>query len=77
MREKERMRKVWEDLTIQRQGLIEAVSKLKSFLDLKKREAEQVKADLAKVGFSKLVDLEKEKNHFKSLICSVISFNNV
>ncbi|KAJ8434538.1 hypothetical protein Cgig2_004304 [Carnegiea gigantea] len=51
--------------------------KLKSSLDLKKREAEQVKADLAEAGFSKLQDLEKEKNHLKSLIGSVISFKNI
>ena len=66
-----------EDLTIQQQSLIEAGSKLKSSLDLKKREAEQVKANLLEVGFSKLQDLEQEKDHLKILIGSVISFNNV
>jgi len=53
LREEERTRKMREDLTIQQQGLIEAGSKLKS-LHLKKREAEQVKVDLADAGFSKL-----------------------
>ncbi|KAJ8433130.1 hypothetical protein Cgig2_004868 [Carnegiea gigantea] len=51
--------------------------KLKSSLDLKKKKAKQVKVDLAEAGFSKLQDLEKEKNHLKSLIGSVISFKNV
>ncbi|KAJ8421646.1 hypothetical protein Cgig2_019219 [Carnegiea gigantea] len=64
LREDKRIYKIREDLTIQQQG------KLKSSLGLKKKEAEQVKADLAKVGFSKLQDLEKEKNHLKSLISS-------
>jgi len=66
-----------EDLTIQQQGLIEAESKLKSSLYLKKRETKQVKADLVEAGFSKLQDVEKEKNHPNSLISSVIYFNNV
>ena len=77
LREKEQIRKMQEDLTSQQQGLIEAKSKLKSSLDLKKREAEWVKADLVEVGFSKLQHLENEKNHLKSLIGSVISFNNI
>ncbi|KAJ8445648.1 hypothetical protein Cgig2_009049 [Carnegiea gigantea] len=51
--------------------------KLKSSLDLRKREAEQVKADLGEAEFSKLQDLKKEKNHLKSLIGSIISFKNV
>ncbi|KAJ8432610.1 hypothetical protein Cgig2_032891 [Carnegiea gigantea] len=75
-REEKRIRKMREDLNIQQQVLLEAKGKLKSSLDLKKREAEQVKADLAEVGFSKLQDLEKEKNHLKSLIGSVICFKN-
>ena len=50
---------------------------MKFSLDLKKKEAEQVKADLAEAAFSKLHDLEKEKSHLKSLIGSVISFKNV
>ncbi|KAJ8422583.1 hypothetical protein Cgig2_007492 [Carnegiea gigantea] len=54
LREEEQIHKTREDLTIQQQGLIEARSKLRSSLDLKKREAEQVKADLAEAGFSKL-----------------------
>jgi len=57
--------------------LIEAEGELKSTLDLKKREVEQVKADLAEAEFSKLQDLEKKKNHLKNLINYVISFNNV
>ncbi|KAJ8435461.1 LOW QUALITY PROTEIN: hypothetical protein Cgig2_021094 [Carnegiea gigantea] len=61
LREEERICKIREDLTIQH--LIKAESKLKSSPDLKKREAEQ--------------DLEKEKDHMKILIGSVISFNNV
>jgi len=77
LREEERIRKTREDLNIQQQVLLEAKGKLKSSLDLKKREAEQVKADLAEAGFSKLQDLEKEKNHLKSLIGSVFSFKNV
>ncbi|KAJ8429287.1 LOW QUALITY PROTEIN: hypothetical protein Cgig2_016325 [Carnegiea gigantea] len=43
--------------------LIEAEGKLKSTLDLKKKEADQ--------------DLEKEKDHLKNLIRSVISFKDV
>ena len=50
---------------------------LKSSLDLRKQEAEQVKADLINAGFSKLQDLEKEKDRLKNLIGIVISFNNV
>ncbi|KAJ8423940.1 hypothetical protein Cgig2_008567 [Carnegiea gigantea] len=42
-----------------------------------KAKEQEVKADLADAKFSKLQDLEKEKNHPKSLIGSVISFNNV
>ncbi|KAJ8425999.1 hypothetical protein Cgig2_006249 [Carnegiea gigantea] len=61
----------------EKEVLLEAEGELKFSLDLKKKEAEQVKADLAKAGFSKLQDLEKEKNHLKSLIGSVISFKNV
>jgi len=57
--------------------LIEAEGKLKSSLDLKRKEAKQVKADLIEVRFSKLLDLEKEKDHPNILISSVISFNNV
>ncbi|KAJ8420265.1 hypothetical protein Cgig2_014313 [Carnegiea gigantea] len=50
--------------------------KLKSSLELKKKEAEQVKVDLVEAGFSKLHDLEKEKNHLKSLIGFIIFFEN-
>ena len=50
---------------------------LKSSLDLRKQEVEQVKADLIEAGLSKLQDLEKEKEHLKNLIGNVISFNNV
>ena len=50
---------------------------LKSSLDLRKQEAEQVKADLIEAGFSKLQDLEKEKERVKNLVDNVISFNNV
>jgi len=77
LREEERICKMREDVNIQQQVLLEPDEKLKSSLDLKKKEAEQVKADLAEVGFSKLQDLEKEKNHLKCLIGSVISFKNV
>ncbi|KAJ8430027.1 hypothetical protein Cgig2_010956 [Carnegiea gigantea] len=76
LREEERIHQMREDLTIQQQSLIEAESKLKSFLDLKKREAEQVQADLVQAGFSKLQDLKKEKDHLKNLIGFVISFDN-
>ncbi|KAJ8426816.1 hypothetical protein Cgig2_022597 [Carnegiea gigantea] len=72
----ERIRKIQEDLTIQQQSLIKVESKLKSSLDLKKREVEQVKADLAEARFSKLQDLVKKNNYLKSLISSIISFNN-
>ncbi|KAJ8430069.1 hypothetical protein Cgig2_028781 [Carnegiea gigantea] len=75
--EEKRIRKMREDLNIQQQILLEAEGKLKSSLDLQKKKAELVKADLAEEGFSKLQDLEKEKNHLKSLIGSVISFKNV
>ncbi|KAJ8433481.1 LOW QUALITY PROTEIN: hypothetical protein Cgig2_004419 [Carnegiea gigantea] len=44
-------------------SLIEAEGKLKSSLDLKKKKTEQ--------------DVEKEKDHLKNLISSVIFFNNV
>jgi len=54
LREEERIRKMWEYLNIQQQVLLEAKGKLKSSLALKKKEAEQVKADLAEAGFSKL-----------------------
>ena len=50
---------------------------LKSSLDLRKQEAEQVKADLIEARFFKLQDLEKEKDRLKNLIGIVISFNNV
>ncbi|KAJ8437261.1 hypothetical protein Cgig2_010086 [Carnegiea gigantea] len=66
-----------EDLVDVDRVLLEAEGNLKSFLDPKKKEAEQLKADLVEAGFVKLQDLEKEKNHLKSLIGSVISFNNV
>ncbi|KAJ8427015.1 LOW QUALITY PROTEIN: hypothetical protein Cgig2_013333 [Carnegiea gigantea] len=58
LKEEERIQKI----------LIEAERKLKSTLDLKKKEAKYVKADL---------DLEKEKDHLHNLIGPVISFNNV
>ncbi|KAJ8425616.1 hypothetical protein Cgig2_005295 [Carnegiea gigantea] len=77
LREEERICKMREDLNVQQHVLLGAKGKLKSSLDLKKREAGQVKVDLAEAGFSKLQDLEKEKNHLKSLIGSVISFKNV
>ncbi|KAJ8434336.1 hypothetical protein Cgig2_010953 [Carnegiea gigantea] len=77
LREEEWIHKMKEYLTIQQQGLTKAESKLKSSLDLKKREAEQVKADLAEAGFCKLQDLGKGKNHLKSLIGSIISSYNV
>ncbi|KAJ8438237.1 hypothetical protein Cgig2_003626 [Carnegiea gigantea] len=48
---------------VQVKDLIEVESKLKSSLDLKKRETKQ--------------DLEKEKDHLKILIGSVISLNNI
>ena len=51
--------------------------KWRETLDLKKKEAVQVKVDLIRAGFSKLQDLEKAKDHLKDLIGSVISFNNV
>ncbi|KAJ8438098.1 hypothetical protein Cgig2_015355 [Carnegiea gigantea] len=57
--------------------LIEEESKLKSFVYPKKREVEQVKANLIEAGFSKLQDLDKEKDRLKNLISFVISFNNV
>ena len=50
---------------------------MKSSLDLKKQEAEKVRADLIEAGFSKLQDLEEKKNRLKNLIGAVISFNNV
>ncbi|KAJ8423786.1 LOW QUALITY PROTEIN: hypothetical protein Cgig2_023108 [Carnegiea gigantea] len=65
LKEEERINKIREDLT-------RAIS-----LDLKKKEAEQVKADLAEARFPKLQDLDKEKDYLKNLIGSVISFNNV
>ena len=68
------MRKHW---TTQQRSLIKAKSKLKSSLDSKKREVEQVKTDLIEVGFSKLQDLEKENDPVKNLISFVISFSNV
>ena len=77
LREEEWILKMQEDLTIQQQGLIEAESNLKSSLDLKKKEKEPVKADLAEAGFSKLQNLEKDKRHLKCLIGSIISFNNI
>ncbi|KAJ8439281.1 hypothetical protein Cgig2_016829 [Carnegiea gigantea] len=52
LREEEQIRKMREDLNIQQQVLLEAEGKLKSSLDLKKKEAEQVKADLAEARFS-------------------------
>ena len=76
LREEERIRKMREDLATQKQNLINAESMLKSSLGSKKQEAEQVKEDLIKVGFSRLQDLEKEKDHLKNLISSVVSFNN-
>ena len=54
LREDERIHKMREHLTIQLQVLLKAEGKLKSSLDLKKKEAEQVKADLAEARFSKL-----------------------
>jgi len=77
LKEEERIRKMQEDFIIQQQSLIEAESKLKSALDLKKKEVEQVKADFAEARFSKLQDLEKEKDHLNNLIGYVISFDNV
>ncbi|KAJ8436511.1 hypothetical protein Cgig2_003209 [Carnegiea gigantea] len=77
LREEERIRKMREDLTAQQQNLKEAERTLKSSLDLRKQEAEQVKADLIKAGFFKLQDLEKENDRLKNLIDIVISFNNV
>ncbi|KAJ8440947.1 LOW QUALITY PROTEIN: hypothetical protein Cgig2_020489 [Carnegiea gigantea] len=74
LKEAERICKMQEDLTC---SLIEAERELKSSLDLKKKEAEQVKVDLAGARFLKLQDLEKEKDHLKNLIGFVISFNNV
>ncbi|KAJ8425079.1 hypothetical protein Cgig2_001644 [Carnegiea gigantea] len=50
-------------------------SKLKSSLYSKKREVKKV--DLIEVGFSKLQDLQKEKDCLENLIGLVISFNNV
>ncbi|KAJ8432849.1 hypothetical protein Cgig2_024537 [Carnegiea gigantea] len=61
LREKEQIHKMREDLSIQQQSLIEVENKLKSSLDLKKRQAEK--------------DLEKEKDHLKILIGFVISFS--
>ena len=66
-----------EDLIIQQQSLFEAEGKLKSSLDLKRKEAEQVKADLTVARSYKLQDLEKKKERLNILIGSVISFNNV
>ncbi|KAJ8422982.1 hypothetical protein Cgig2_025007 [Carnegiea gigantea] len=43
--------KIQEDLTIQQQSLLKVESKLKSSLYSKRREAEQVKADLIEAGF--------------------------
>jgi len=77
LKEEEQIRKMREDLIIQQQSLFEAEGKLKSSLDLKKKEAEQVKEDLIGAGFSKLHDLEKAKDYLKDLIGSIISFNNV
>ena len=77
LREEERIRKMREDLTAQQQNLNGAERVLKSSLDLRKQEAEQVKADLIEAGLSKLQDLEKEKERLKNLIGIVISFNNV
>ena len=77
MKEEERIHKMREDLIIQQQSLFEVEGKLQSSLDLKRKEAEKVKADLTEVGFSKLQDLEKEKERLNILIGSVISFNNV
>ncbi|KAJ8446033.1 hypothetical protein Cgig2_012377 [Carnegiea gigantea] len=51
-------------------------NKLKLSLDLKRREAKQVKMDVAKAGFFGLLDLENGKGHLKNLITFVISINN-
>ncbi|KAJ8443029.1 hypothetical protein Cgig2_030232 [Carnegiea gigantea] len=77
LREEDWIRKIREDLTIQQQCSIEVDSKLKSSLYSKKREAKQVKAHLIEGEFSKLQDLEKEKDHLKNLNSFVLSFNNV
>ena len=77
LREEERICKMREDLTAQQQNLNKAERMLKSSLDLRKQEAEQVKADLINAGFSKMQDLEKENDRLKNLIGIVISFNNV
>ena len=54
LKEEEWIHKIQEDLTIQYQNLIRAESKLKYSLNLKEREAKQVKSDLAEARFSKL-----------------------
>ncbi|KAJ8432848.1 hypothetical protein Cgig2_024536 [Carnegiea gigantea] len=52
-----------QNFRLRSRSLIEVENKLKSSLDLKKKQAEK--------------DLEKEKDHLKILIGSVISFSNV
>ncbi|KAJ8438664.1 hypothetical protein Cgig2_031629 [Carnegiea gigantea] len=52
LREEERIRKIQEDLTVQHQILHKVEGKLKFSLDSKKKEAEQLKADLVEAGFS-------------------------
>ncbi|KAJ8427718.1 hypothetical protein Cgig2_022192 [Carnegiea gigantea] len=65
LREDERTGKLREDLIIQQQNLIEADGMLKFSLYLKKREVEQVNANLIEARYSKLQDLEKEKDCLK------------
>jgi len=75
LREEERIRQMRKYFLNGKQKLAIAEGDLRVSLDLKKKEKEKLKKDLANAGFAKLHDLEKEKEQLENLIDSIVSFN--
>jgi len=75
LKEEKRIRKMRKDLLNTKQRLVTAEGDLRVYLDLKRKEKEQLQTQLSDTGFAKLHDLEKEKDQFKNLIDSIVSFN--
>ena len=72
--EEEHMCKMLEGLTTSNKIRLKQRAEVLYF---KKREVKQVKMELAEARFSQLQDFEKEKDHLKNPMGSIICFNNI
>jgi len=58
-----------------KQKLVTAEGKLRTSLNMKRKEKERLQVELVEAGIAKLHDLEKEKHQLNNLFDSIVSFN--